>query len=31
MPKFCHEMDDFEVLCRVIAGEKKIPEQLILE
>lgn len=29
MPKYCHELDDFSDLCRAIANEKNIPEQLI--
>jgi hypothetical protein len=29
MPKFCHDLDDFDALCRAIAGEKVIPEQLV--
>ena len=29
MPKFCHELDDFSELCRVISNEKNILPQLV--
>ena len=29
MPKFCHELDDFPELCRVISGERNILPQLV--
>ena len=29
MPKFCHELDDFSELCRVISNEKNILPRLV--
>ena len=29
MPKFCHELNDFSELCRVISDERNVLPQLV--